>query len=132
MGPELIQHPWDEHLLQAFGPSVEASPWGWGTALEVLNGCQCFEYLQGGQRALLAVRPVVREAGTRLDVAGLVSLGDRIQAEPMRQALEQLAHRFEARALAMTTIRPHVSAVARRIGFEQTGVLMIKRTDVLQ
>ncbi len=132
MAPELIQHPWDEHLLQAFGPSVEANPWGWGTAMEVLHGCHCFEYVQGGQRALLAVRPVVRDAGTRLDVAGLVSLGDRIQAKPMGQALGQLAQHFEARALAMTTLRPHVAAVARRIGFEQTGVLMIKRLDALQ
>jgi hypothetical protein len=70
--------PWTLELLDDFAPSVAANPWGFGTVREVLTGCEAWAYEQDGQRALLAVRPVTREAGTRLDVIALVSTGDRL------------------------------------------------------
>lgn len=123
---------WDGDLVAEFAPSVAANPWGFGRANEVLNGAEAFEYRHAGQRALIAVRPVRRLDGTRLDVVGLVSTGDRLQAFAFDAAMHQIAQQCQAQALAMTTQRAHVANVARRTGWQQTGVLMIKNIGQMQ
>jgi hypothetical protein len=123
---------WDLDLLAEFAPSVEANPWGFGRAAEVLDGAQAFEYRHAGQRALVAVRPVHRLDGTRLDVVGLVSTGDRLQAFAFDAAMHQIATECQAQALAMTTQRQHIANVAHRTGWKQTGVLMIKNLGKTQ
>jgi hypothetical protein len=123
---------WDLDLVAEFAPSVAANPWGFGRAEEVLNGAQAFEYKNAGQRALIAVRPVHRMDGTRLDVVGLVSTGDRLQAFAFDAAMHQIASECQAQALAMTTQRAHIASVARRTGWQQTGVLMIKNLGPTQ
>ena len=130
MGLEVTHLNWDADLVESFAPSVAANPWGFGTAEEVLRGSHAFEYQQAGQRVLIAVRPVVRSEGTRLDVTGLVSLGDRIQAATIDGVMLQIAGRFGAKALAMSTMRNHVENTARRIGWNRAGVLMTKRLDL--
>lgn len=121
---------WDRALLETFAPSVLANPWGWGTALEVLSGSHAFEYRQAKQHAFVAVRPVVREHGTRLDITGLVSIGDRLSAADLTAALTDVAHSFNAQALAFSTLRPHVAAGAKRIGWATAGELLTKRLDL--
>lgn len=123
---------WTENLIQEFAPSVAANPWGFGTEMEVLKGCEAWEYHHAGQRALLAVRPVTRSAGTRLDVIALVSTGDRLDGATFDNAVTQLGHQYRARQLAMSTLRPHVAAVCRRTGWEETGILMIKKIGLAQ
>jgi hypothetical protein len=117
---------WSPDLVDAFQPSIDANPWGYGTALEVLNGCHAFEYGKASQHALIAVRPVQRQAGTRLDVIALVSTGDRLEANAFDDRMLTIASLFGANQLAMSTLRPHVAAVAKRSGWINTGVLMIK------
>ena len=127
----MIRHcDWNSDLLQAFAPSVLANPWGFGTPLEVLGGSHAFEYQHHGQRALIAVRPVGRQHGTRLDVTGLVSLGDRMNASDVDAALLQMAHGFGAKALAMSTLRPHLVAACKRTGWLEAGTLMVKNLEV--
>lgn len=123
---------WTLDLIHDFAPSVAANPWGFGTELEVLKGCEAWAYAQDGQRALIAVRPVTRSAGTRLDVIALVSTGDRLDGATFDAAVNQLGHHYQARQLAMSTLRPHVAAVCRRTGWEETGILMIKKIGLSQ
>lgn len=120
---------WDDSLVQAFEPSVLANPWGFGTAMEVLSGCHAFEYEQGQQRALFAVRPIAREHGNRIDVTALVSIGDRLSAENFDAAMIAIAHKFNARALGFATMYPHIVQAAKRTGWTESGALMTKRLD---
>ena len=123
---------WSLDLIDEFAPSVAANPWGFGTPLEVLKGCEAWAYEQDGQRALLAVRPVTREAGTRLDVIALVSTGNRLDGAAFDAAVTQLGHQYQAKQLAMSTLRPHVAAVCHRTGWTDTGILMIKKIGFSQ
>lgn len=123
---------WTPELVSEFAPSVNANPWGFGRAEEVLHGAEAFEYALQNQRALIAVRPVRRIDGTRLDVVGLVSTGDRLHAFEFDAAMNQIAKEFEAKIMAMTTKRLHVANVASRTGWQQTGVLMIKNMEKMQ
>lgn len=130
MGLEVKPGAWCADMLDAFAPSLDANPWGWGTAAEVLGGAFAFEVDGGACRALVAVRPVVRSAGTRLDVVGVVSIGERLRAADFDAAMLDIARRFDARALAMATLRPHIAHAAARVGWRPAGVLMVKRMDL--
>lgn len=112
-------------------PSVEASPWG-GLANphEALRGAHLFTFADGGQRALVALRPVVFGRGTRLDVVGLVSQGDRLHGAAFDQALMATARCFGASVLAMTTAREHIERQCIRQGWERTGSVMTKAIHV--
>ena len=127
MVPQKVTHlNWCQALVDGFQPSIDANPWGFGTALEVLNGCHAFEYEHYGQRAIVAVKPVARQDGTRLDIVGLVSTGDRLDARTFNEGLLDIAARFDATQFAMTTLRPHLAKQCARTGWIQSGVLMIK------
>ncbi len=108
-------------------PSVEASPWG---PLEgpgdVLGGSFLFEFEQGRARALLAVRPVALQLGARLDVVGLVSLGERMHSGAIDAAACDIARQMGAQQLAMCTQQDHVARQCARHGWTQTGVVMTK------
>ena len=123
---------WEPEHLDELAPSVAASPWGWGTPMEVLQGSHLFELVDGPRRALLAVKPVERTEGTRLDITGAVSTGDRMRAADLAQAFDQVADVFGARALAFLTIRPHVARTAARMGFQQVGTLHLKPLGIVQ
>lgn len=123
---------WDAALLAQFLPSVEANPWGWGTPYEVLSGSIAYAIERGAQRAIIAVRPIERQQGLRLDITGMVSTGQRLCAPDVGRALDQIGAQFGARAIAMATLRPHLARAALRIGFVQAGVLMTRRTEALQ
>lgn len=124
--------PWDTDLIDAFAPSIHANPWGFGRAHEVLHQSEAFEFSLNGQQALVAVRPVRRLDGIRLDVVALVSTGDRLRATNADDALLQIASMYQADQLAMSTMRPHIAKLAQRTGWQQTGVLMIKKLGTLQ
>lgn len=108
-------------------PSVAASPWGGLAApIEALRGSYVFGFEDGGQRAFFAVRPVEFASGQRLDVVGLVSMGDRLQGAAFDAALLGTARCFGAKVLAMTTARPHIERQCMRHGWTRTGVVMTK------
>lgn len=131
LAADMINHlDWDLPLLDAFAPSVLANPWGWGTPMEVLSGSHAFELHDGNRHALFAVKPVVREHGTRLDITGLVSTGDRLNAADLDAAMVNIAYRFNARALAFATLRPHIATSAKRMGWSSAGELLTKRLDL--
>jgi len=113
-------------------PSVEASPWGLGGVYDVLGGSHLYELQQAGRHALVAVRPVSLEHGQRLDVVGLVSLGDRLASGPVLEGLDTLAHLYQADALAMCTRHPHLVRACSRGGWALTGTVMNKVSHVRQ
>jgi len=117
---------WDRQDIAVFDPCCLVNPFGYGTAPEILAGAYGFEYLQANSRALIAVKPVQRAGGVRLDVVGLVSTGDRLTAAGIDAAMTNIAARFGANLLTMATMRDHVARVARRAGWIETGVTMIK------
>lgn len=122
---------WTPEMVEAMRPSVEASPWG-GLAVphEALHGSHLFTFTDGGQRALVALRPVVFGRGTRLDVVGLVSQGDRLHGAQFDEALLGTARCFGASVLAMTTAREHIERQCLRQGWERTGSVMTKAIHV--
>lgn len=124
---------WTAEHVHALQPSVDASPWGpLESAGDVLGGSFLFEFEQGGAHALLAVRPVRLALGTRLDVVGLVSQGDRMQSGALDAALCDIAGRLGAAQVAMCTGKEHVARQCARHGWMQTGVVMTKGLYVQQ
>lgn len=124
---------WTADHVAALLPSVDASPWGpLESAGDVLGGSYLFDFTQAGAHALLAVRPVRLALGTRLDVVGLVSLGDRMQSGALDAALCDIAGRLGAAQVAMCTKHQHVAQQCARHGWMQTGVVMTKGLYVQQ
>lgn len=127
-----VQH-WTPEHVAALLPSVEASPWG---PLEgpgdVLGGSFLFEFEQGRVHALMAVRPVRLQLGNRLDVVGLVSLGDRMPSGAIDAMACDVARQLGAQQLAMCTKQDHVARQCARHGWVQTGVVMTKGLYVQQ
>lgn len=121
---------WTPADVQAFRPSVDASPWGLEGLRDVLQGAYLFEFEQGGSRALLALSPVMREHGLRLDVVGLVSTGDRMRSGELDAAVCDVARQWGARMVAMCTPHEHVAKQCERHGWKKTGVVMTK--EVIQ
>lgn len=124
---------WTHDHVAALLPSVEASPWGplEGPA-DVLGGSFLWEFQQGGAHALMAVRPVRLQLGNRLDVVGLVSLGDRMPSGAIDAMACQAAQQLGAQQLAMCTKHEHVARQSARHGWVQTGVVMTKGLYVKQ
>ncbi|CAN7409404.1 hypothetical protein [Acidovorax sp. LjRoot194] len=112
---------------------MDASPWG---PLEgpgdVLGGALLYELREGGAHALMAVRPVPLALGLRLDVVGLVSLGDRMRSGAIDQAACGIAAQLGAGQVAMCTKQEHVARQCARHGWIQTGVVMTKGLYVQQ
>lgn len=124
---------WTAEHVRALQPSVDASPWGpLESPGDVLGGAYLFEFEQGGAHALLAVRPVPLALGLRLDVVGLVSLGDRLRSADFDAALCGIASRLGAAQVALCTKHEHVARQCARHGWSQTGVVMTKGLYVQQ
>ena len=124
---------WDLQRVRAMVPSVDASPWGpLESAGDVLAGSFLYEFGQGGARALVAVRPVSLAHGRRLDVVGLVSLGDRMRSGELSAAVCEIGRGFGAVQVAMCTKHEHVARQCARHGWEQTGVVMTRAINVEQ
>jgi hypothetical protein len=123
---------WDADHIQAFVPSVLASPWGPLSGVgNVLHGACLFEFTKGDQAALVAVKPVQLEHGLRLDVVGLVGTGRaRLESAALCRELDKLALAMNAQQLAMTTQVPHVARGATRNGWTITGAVLTKPTKV--
>lgn len=130
----MIATAWDTDALDALGSSVARSPFGpLASAAEMLHGAMLFEYVDAGSRALVAVRPQVFAAGKRLDVVGLASTGDRLNAARFAAALDGLAlTHFDTRLLCMTTQVPHVAKACIRQGWGVTGAVLLKTLEPLQ
>ncbi len=112
---------------------MDASPWGpLESPGDVLGGSYLFDFRQDGAHALLAVRPVRLALGTRLDVVGLVSLGDRMRSGALDAALCDVAARLGAAQVAMCTKQEHVAQQCARHGWIKTGVVMTKGLYVQQ
>lgn len=128
--PSLIPRAWDDEALDALHRPA-ANPFGpLNSARGTFHGAQLFEFIEGGQRALLALRPLNFDGGRRIDVVGLASLGDRLQAESLRAALDDLALRDGADMLAMCTIYPHLARACQRMGWAETGRVLTKKLKV--
>jgi hypothetical protein len=122
---------WDQDRIAALQPSVDASPWGpLEDARDVFFGAHLYEFTRGREHALLAVRPVDLAHGRRLDVVGLVSLADRLNAAAMVGTLEALAHQHGAQQLAMCTKHAHLVKQCTRLGWSVTGQVLTKGLHV--
>ena len=116
---------WTPEHVAAFQPSVDASPWGALSTVEsVLHGAYLLDYRFGGQHALMAVKPVATERGQRLDVAGLVSDGDRLDSARFAGALRDFAAVRGFNLLTMATKREHIARACERAGWQRGGVVM--------
>lgn len=129
---KVVQLAWDHDRIAAMLPSVQASPWPLDGAADALGGALLFDFTQGGAHALLAVRPVRLAHGTRLDVVGLVSDGDRLSAAAIDGAVVGIAKEYGAQALAMCTVRGHVVKACARQGWNITGMVMAKGVGNVQ
>lgn len=127
-----VEH-WTADHVRALLPSVEASPWGplEGPA-DVLQGAYLFEHRDGGAHALIAVKPVALALGQRLDVVGLVSLGDRLRGASLDASMVAIARALGVQQLAMCTNQKHVAHQCARHGWTETGVVMTKGLYVQQ
>lgn len=118
---------WDNDALEVFAPSVEKNVFGpLADALEVFNGAYLYEYRKDNQRALVAVRPVHLRAGTRMEVVGLRSVGERLQAKPFFAALDGVARAHGARVINVLTQVPHVANACKSAGFGISGAVLLK------
>ena len=124
----LRQLEWDAAAIEAMRPVLDVTPWaGFDSLQSALGGAHLIEFTQGRQRALLALRGVQCEGGRVLEVVGLRSLGDRLQALPVCQALEHLAvTTYRADLLTMTTRRPHLVRACERAGWVPVATVMNK------
>lgn len=118
---------WTREAFEAFRPSVAASPWGLEGLADVLTGAFLYQFEAGSRSALVAARPVYVEGGTRLDLVGLVSIGDRLRIEEFGPEFEQIARAHGANEVAMCTKWPHVVRSCRRGGWAVTGTVMSKK-----
>lgn len=124
---------WEPSHVVDMLPTVQASPFGpLEGPLDVLGDSCLYELTEGAGRALIAVKPVTMAHGRRLDVVGLESLGDRLRAATVAQALDDLAARHHADQLAMCTNHAHIVKGASRHGWTISGLVLIKRTNRVQ
>jgi hypothetical protein len=123
---QVRQRIWEPGHVTALAPSVAVSPWPLAGALDVLAGSLLYEFTSGKAHALIAVRPVDRESGRRLDVVGLVSDGERLRSAELDVALLSIAHELGCQVMAMCTKVPHVIKSCARRGWEISGMVMVK------
>lgn len=123
---------WTPERVAAFQPSVDASPWGpLATPPEVMQGAYLWDYQRGAEHALLAVRPLARQCGTRLDIVGIVSDGDgALSPAALDAAVMDIARRHGAQLLSMSTQRPALVAACARRGWVITGAVMLKTVSL--
>lgn len=118
---------WDGEAIELLTPSTLKSPFGaLASPVEVLNGSYLFEYVDGKQSALVAVKPVAFSAGNRLEVVGLRSFGDRLQQKPFFKELDALAMSNDARVITLLTQVPHVANACMKNGFGVSGAVLMK------
>lgn len=126
----MIACSWDADALELFGPALDASPFGpLATPAEALGGSFLFEYADKGRHALVALRRSVYAAGSRLEVVGLASVGDRLQALPFYNAVEAIGRANGDRFVVCCTQRPHVVKSCVRAGFGISGAILLKTID---
>jgi hypothetical protein len=121
--------PWDEAALQALAPVAAVMPYAGLDALaDHLQGSHLFEFREGGQHALLALRGAQLAGGAVLEVVAMRSLGARLQSAPVLAALETTAHQAfgDIDLLSFTTRRPHMVRAAVRAGWATAGVIVTK------
>lgn len=118
---------WTADRLHTLQPVIEANPYGpLATAHDVFFGAHLFEFEHGRQHALIAVRPVDYSQGRRLDIVGLRSDGERLDAAALNRAVMGVAMQFGADLMAMSTQLPHVVRSCARHGWMTTGAVMLK------
>lgn len=119
---------WTADDLDALQPSAARSPYGaLASVHEMLAGAHLFEYQRGpDRRALVAVRPLEFSGGVRLEIVGLRSMAERLDGRDFHRAIDDLAGRFGARAVACCTQVPHVARSCLANGFEITGTILRK------
>jgi hypothetical protein len=128
----LSQQQWTQDALDALLPSVEASPWGaLESAGEVLGNAHLFEHVHGRERVLIVARPVKCDHGTRCDIVGLRSLGDRFTAAALDRSLVRIAREgYGADVLAMNTRHEHLVRSCQAQGWTRTGFIVIKPVNL--
>ena len=118
---------WDADAVNTFARHMHLNPMGpLASPLEVMAGAHLYEYADKNQRALVAVRPVAFHAGNRLDIVGLESTGDRLEAKNFTLAMDDLARAHQAQYLACLTQQPHVAKACIKNGYVLTGAVLLK------
>lgn len=116
---------WDADVLNALRALVPVSSYGGiANVAEMMQGAHLYDFTHGNCHALLAVRPVRFAGGSRLDVVGLLSDGDRLQAAQLDGALRSIALELDTSLLVMTTQIPHVAKQCQRMGWTITGAVL--------
>lgn len=128
--PSLTLRQWDAEALEALAPVGNVTPWAGLDALtDVLAGSHLWEFEHGPRRALVALTARQLAAGRVLEVAGLVSLGERLQLAEVGRAIESVAATRYGNVdlLSLTTRWAHLARACEREGWKQAGVTMTKR-----
>jgi hypothetical protein len=125
---KITQLGWDADRVNDLMPSVNRNPWGC-TALETLEGSQLFAVDHGPVHLLIATKGLKRGAVATLEITGLVSTGARAPAGAVGRALDQLANIYRADLIAFYTPHAHIQRGALRLGFLETGRLLMKQVD---
>lgn len=122
------QLPWDDQARALMQPSADASPWAMLESFEnALSGAHLFEVEQGASRALLALRGVQLQHGRLLEVVGMRSLGERVQAGALLAVIERLASEvYQADLLTMCTRHPHLVRGCERHGWTAAATIVNK------
>ena len=116
---------WSPALVEAFRPAVDVSPWGpLAGPMNVLPGSHLFEYRHGAQHALIAAKPLALDNGQRVDVVGVVSLGDRMHCARLIDEFRAVARDAGADLVTMATRHEHLQRAADRAGWTRGGVVM--------
>lgn len=121
----LIPRAWSDDLVQQLQPAADANPWGpLSSAADLVRGAQLWELVGGARHAWIAVRPLDLAHGRRIDIAGMVSDGERLQAADVHQITQALGREHRAQLVAMSTARPHLVRTCARAGWSITGAVM--------
>lgn len=124
---KVTPRPWDDQALQLLAPSLDGSQFSLvSTIEEQLHGSQLWEFDFGNALALVALTPVQFARGRTVEVAGLRSLGERLQPHQVR-ALDAVARdAYGADLLSMATRHPHLARTCERAGWCRVAPILVK------
>lgn len=116
---------WTSETLAAL--AVAPNPFGKLASIEeIMQGAHLYSYERGAVRVLVAVRPVTFSGGTRLDLMGLRSLGNRLNRVDFFAALDRLGEAYGAQIMGCCTQVPHVADYCTKSGYSVTGAILTK------
>ena len=121
---------WDENAMQEVKRAFADAPMGQSESVyEAVNGCHLFSYQHSQQRALVALKCLRFEYGTRVEVVALAADKESapLQLRQVFNAIENTAHQMGADEILYFTKHPAMAKAAGRFGAHITGAIVYKR-----